>query len=216
MINKIDNLCPLCKNKGELFFQSRTKKIIFYRCNNCLGLFLSKELILSNEDEFKRYKKHNNDINDIKYQNFVNPILDFTFNNFNKENKGLDFGSGSGPVISKLLMDKEYNIKQYDPYFSNNPKLLDKKYDYIICCEVIEHFNNPYKEFKLLKELLNPKGMIICMTNIYNEEIVFKDWNYKNDKTHIFIYQKETLNFIKEKYGFNDILIKDRLIVFYN
>jgi len=37
---------------------------------------------------------------------------------FNTNHKGLDFGAGTGPVISKVLKDKGYCIAQYDIFFS--------------------------------------------------------------------------------------------------
>jgi len=102
---------------------------------------------------------HNNDVNDSGYHKFVSPIVNAVLNDFLPEHKGLDFGAGTGPVISKLLTDRNYQIKQYDPYFFNLPELLQKKYDYIVCCEVIEHFYDPDKEFQLLKSLLKARNV---------------------------------------------------------
>ncbi|WP_321540387.1 methyltransferase domain-containing protein [Flavobacterium piscinae] len=67
---------------------------------------------------------------------------------FSSKHSGLDFGSGTNSVIVKLLKDKNYNIVEYDPFFSNQPEVLEKRYDYITCCEVIEHFHHPFEEFK--------------------------------------------------------------------
>jgi len=128
--------------------------------------------------------------------------------------KGLDFGAGTGPVISKMLSDKRYDIKQYDPFFHNEPQLLRDKYDYVICCEVIEHFHQPAKEWERLKNLLLPGGSVICMTHIYEPSIDFPKWYYKNDETHVFIYMKETLEWLREKYGFCSLTIKERLVCF--
>ena len=119
-------------------------------------------------------------------------------------------------MISKVLKDYDYQIAQYDPFFHNFPDLLKYKYDYIACCEVIEHFYNPHKEFELLKNLLHQDGKLYCMTDIYDNNIDFYKWYYKNDPTHVFIYQKETFQWIKEKFGFSDVQINERLIVFSN
>jgi len=160
--------------------------------------------------------KHNNDVDDINYQKFVSPIILSIIRDFTHQSKGLDFGAGSGSAITKILTDHNYNIVQYDPFFHNDPDLLNDKYDCIACCEVIEHFHNPKKEFILLKNLLKKNGKLYCMTNIYNDNIDFHTWDYKNDITHIFIYQKETIHWIKEKYGFTDVEIEGRLITFFN
>ena len=164
----------------------------------------------------KRYKEHINDVEDKNYQKFVSPITSGIMNDFLTEHLGLDFGAGTGPVISKILTDNNYKIKQYDPFFSNFPELLvEKKYDYIACCEVIEHFHNPKKEFKLLKSLLKKDGKLYCMTELYNEGTTpFKNWYYMNDKTHVFIYHKDTINWITEEFEFSDVVIDGKLIVF--
>ena len=163
-----------------------------------------------------RYKEHNNDIEDEKYQKFVSPISSSIMRDFTHNNKGLDFGAGTGPVISKILKDNDFLIEQYDPFFHNYPDLLEEKYDYIACCEVMEHFHNPKKEFGLLKKLLLQDGKLYCMTDIYNKNINFHNWYYKNDPTHVFIYHKETVNWIKEKFGFLNVTIEDRLVTYFN
>jgi len=207
MQEKIIELCPLCQNPGEAFNEDE-----LFICKNCLGIFRPKKSQLTPFEEKLRYKTHNNDVNDKRYQKFVSPITTSILNEFTPKDTGLDFGAGTGPVISKILKEKNYNISQYDPFFYNNPELLEEKYDYIACCEVIEHFYNPQKEFKLLKKLLKPKGILYCMTHIYNPDIQFADWYYKKDPTHVFIYQKETFKWIKKQFDFSTMTIDDRLI----
>ncbi len=207
-----ENNCPLCNSNSEEFFQ--TKKRLYHQCSTCRSIFMDLSQRHSAKDELTRYKEHNNDVTDKRYQNFVSPITTAIFNNFNTIDKGLDFGAGPGPVISKILTDKNFDIKLYDPYFHNNQKLLDNKYDYIVCCEVIEHFYNPFKEFSLLKQLLATNGKLYCMTDIYSKDVNFKSWYYKDDLTHVFIFQKDTILWIKEKFKFTEAIIDGRLITF--
>ena len=204
--------CPLCQSSAEIFYQQKNR--IYYQCNNCLGIFVDKKLLPDREDEEFRYREHNNDIEDKGYQKFVSPITQAIFRDFTSNHLGLDFGAGTGPVISKVLKDRNFNIKEYDPFFHNYPQLLENKYDYIACCEVIEHFHDPYKEFALLKSLISPNGKLYCLTHIYKPEITFDNWYYKNDRTHVFFYQKETLEWIKEEFGFSEMIIEGRLITF--
>jgi 2-polyprenyl-3-methyl-5-hydroxy-6-metoxy-1,4-benzoquinol methylase len=151
-------------------------------------------------------------VEDKGYQKFVQPIVAIVLTNFNKKHVGLDFGCGPGPVISKLLRDQEYQITTYDPIFDANIAALKTTYDYIVCCEVIEHFHNPVKEFKLLKSLLKPNGKLICKTDLYSEAIDFKKWYYKNDQTHVIFYHKKTFNWIQQHIGFSKISISNRII----
>lgn len=201
--------CPLCTNLAEVFF-----KDIYYLCPACGGIFRPEHLLLSPEREKSRYETHNNDVNDVRYQNFVAPIVNAIIRDFAPRHRGLDFGAGTGPVISKLLGDQAYQTSLYDPFFHNHPQLLQQQYDYIICCEVIEHFYHPAREFALLKSLLKDNGKLYCMTELYRPHINFAKWRYQNDETHVFLYQPQTLELIRHNTGFASMSIDDRLIEF--
>ena len=213
---KYASLCPLCG--GEKYFFKRYNRRSYYKCEKCKGVSLDKNYYPTPEEEKKRYLEHNNDVHDIRYQNFVSPIVSAIRNDFTKQHKGLDYGAGTGPVITKLLTDYSYDIKPYDPYFYNYPDYLKQKYDYIACCEVIKHFYNPYNEFRKLKRMLNKDGKLYCKTELLKENITFENWYYKNDLTHVFFYTEKSLQWVKENFSFSNIIIKhkDRLIIFWN
>ncbi|MDY8133982.1 class I SAM-dependent methyltransferase [Aquimarina sp. 2201CG5-10] len=172
------------------------------------------DFFLTPKAEEARYQLHNNNVEDPGYQKFVSPIVQTIFNDFDCNHQGLDFGSGTAPVITSLLHKQKYNVTTYDPFFNPDQKALEKTYDYIICCEVMEHFYNPAKEFELLYSLLKKDGVLYCKTNLFNESIDFKTWWYKNDDTHVFFYTRETLEWICNKYGFKNLNNAKNLIVF--
>ena len=206
--------CPLCNSTATLFCEK--PKHLFYKCNTCDGIFRPKHTFLTAEEEKEHYEKHNNDVYDERYQIFVSPIVNAILQDFSPEAKGLDFGSGTGPVIAKMLTDKGYQVQNYDLFFANEPSLLKEKYDYVSCCEVMEHFHHPYKEFELLKSLLLRKGKLYCKTVVYNHQMPFENWYYKDDFTHVFIYQPKTLEWIKTEFHFSNLIIKEKLLVFEN
>jgi len=205
--------CPLCATLSDIYLNSNS---IYYRCKECCGIFAHKRDLIDLESEKEVYLQHTNDVEDKNYQKFVSPITDVILKDFTPNSEGLDFGAGTGPVLSKVLEDNGFNIKQYDPFFHNYPKLLENRYDYIASCEVIEHFHNPYKEFKLLKNMLKPDAKLYLMTEIYNNGIDFASWYYKNDPTHIFFYSKESLLWIKNEFDFKSVSINKRLVIFEN
>ena len=213
MDNNQLNSCPLCTASGTVFYEF--KKLLYFQCSNCSGIFMCKNLRPDSESEKLRYEEHINDVEDKGYQKFVSPITSAILKEFSPADKGLDFGAGTGPVISKMLNDNNFSIVQYDPFFHNYPNLLNTKYNYIACCEVMEHFYHPKKEFKLLRNLLQPNGKLYCMTDLYDESIDFHKWYYKNDQTHVFIYHKNSIHWIQKKIGFSDVTINGRLITFY-
>lgn len=208
--------CTLCETPLTTIYFS-TKKNIFYECGGCGSILRSQESFLKSDSEKARYETHNNDVNDIRYQNFVSPITNAVKKSFSPEyTLGLDFGAGPGPVITKILEDNHYKVNLYDPFFYPDKSVLEQAYDYIVCCEVIEHFHHPGKEFELLKSLLKPEGKLFCMTDIYTKEKDFENWYYKNDPTHVFFYTPDSLKWIEKELGFKSLSVNNRLIVFEN
>jgi hypothetical protein len=198
--------CPLCQTPGQPIHPG------YHACPQCAGIFLNPEHLPTAQVEKKRYLTHNNDIHDPGYQAFVSPIVQAVLAQYTPQHTGLDFGAGTGPVISHLLQQQGYLVKPYDPFFHPHPEHLTQTYDYIVCCEVIEHFHHPAREFALLKKLLNPGGSLFCMTQLYQPHIQFETWYYKNDETHVFFYQPQTFEWIKAHFGFTHLYIQNRLI----
>jgi SAM-dependent methyltransferase len=206
-------ICPLCRNKSYPLYEGSGK--IYFSCAVCGGIFVPQEFHLPIEKEKKRYMEHNNDVRDPSYRKFVSPVVDFVLRHFSAgKHEGLDFGSGTGPVITAMLEEKGYKISLYDPFFHPKRENLLRKYDFIIASEVIEHFKNPAYEFRLLADILKNPGALVCMTDVYDPRGVFAEWYYKNDPTHIFFYSKKTMEYIRNAYGFRFIIRGGRLTVF--
>ena len=167
---------------------------------------------LSAKQEKAIYETHINDVNDIRYQNFTSPITYFVLEHCLAKHKGLDFGSGTGPVISSVLMKNGYDIVQYDPFFAPQQELLNNSYDYIVSCEVFEHFYQPKLEIDRLISLLNDDGYLLIMTILYHQHIDFKTWSYRKDPSHVFIYRKETIEYIAKRKNLEIEIITDRFI----
>ncbi|MDY6827017.1 MAG: class I SAM-dependent methyltransferase [Bacillota bacterium] len=165
-------------------------------------------------EEKLRYDKHINDINDPGYRNFVRSLVEEVVKDFTVGKEGLDFGAGPGPVVAAMLGEKGYRLALYDVFYHPDELVLNKSYDFIICSEVIEHFRSPADEFRKLRRLLRPGGRLYCMTEIYTEEIDFKNWPYKNDSTHLFFYHPLAFQWIEKKIGFNSLVFKGRLIIY--
>ena len=203
-------ICRLCGSAGHPFYGN-----LFYTCPVCRGLYRPVSALPDPEKEKERYLKHRNDPSDKGYRNFVAPLFRAVTKDFTCHSRGLDFGSGPGSAIAAMLKEKEYDISAYDPFFCDDKNRLNQPYDFIICCEVIEHFHYPVNEFNLLVSLMKPDSVLYCMTDLYNETIDFSSWYYKNDFTHVFIYRKETIQWIQNKYSLHSEIDNNRLIRFY-
>ena len=204
--------CPLCSTESALFYTYKTRQ--YYSCPNCYGVFLDPEALPKPYDEKERYTRHDNDVNDERYRNFVRPLFDVIRKNCSPQHKGLDYGAGTGPVIAAMLREEHYTIALYDPFFHPNTEALTQKYDYIVCSEVVEHFHKPMRDFSLLYKLLIPNGKLLCLTSVFYNHIDFARWYYKNDKTHSFFYRPETLKYISQILGFAHMQLEKNVVVF--
>ncbi len=185
----------------------------YFICHTCGAYVKHKKHYIASIKEKERYELHNNDVHDTRYQIFTSPITNAILKNQIKEQIGLDFGCGTGPVISKQLTEKGYLVVLYDPYFYPNPEYLNNHYDYIFSCEVFEHFHNPKREIEKLVWLLKPKGRLYIMTHLHQPDIDFRNWYYRKDPTHVFIYSRQTIEYIAAKYSLVVEEITERMIV---
>lgn len=210
MIQKLS--CPLClQNEIKSSFTNFNRT--FYECDVCHLIFVDPCHFLDRESEKKRYETHENDVLDPGYQKFVTPLFQAIKTKVSPEKRGLDFGAGTGPVLTKLLKDSGYEVELYDPFFHPNRSALEKTYDFIFASEVVEHFYYPRKDFALLGSLLLPAGFLFLMTLIMTEETPRETWFYLKDPTHVCAYSIKTFEWMKNHYGFSKLEVYEPRVV---
>jgi len=62
-------ICTLC---GLAFINKKDE--YYYDCDNCKAIVKDEKYYLTVDKEKAIYETHNNDVNDIRYQNFTMPI----------------------------------------------------------------------------------------------------------------------------------------------
>ena len=192
-------VCTLCGGTVQLLVEGRNGR--YFACDVCGGIGLDEASHLSWQAERTHYETHNNDVHDTRYQAFVQPIVQAVQVDYPPGSRGLDFGCGTGPVITYLLRQAGYEMALFDPFFVPEASVLAQHYDFIVCCEVIEHFRQPADEFRLLNRCLAPEGALYCMTEVVPEGVPFEQWYYTNDPTHVFLYREETLQWLAATYS---------------
>ncbi len=200
--------CPLCRNieNHTLVKGADTRK--YFHCNNCHLIFVAPDFYLSAEAEQARYQFHQNNIEDAGYVAFLNKAIQPALPFLNTTMKGLDYGCGPMPTLSKLLQQQGFACADYDPYFF--PELnTNHQYEFIFATECFEHFFQPEKELKTILSLLNDNGLLIIMTEQWQTVEHFATWYYPKDPTHVCFYHNNTFNFIAEKFQF-EILHNDK------
>ena len=202
--------CLLCHNDSN-DFEADT-----FLCPVCKLVFKNPDIFLSAEEDVTRYSHHNNVSTDQGYLDFlgklVNPLKEFLPKKFT----ALDFGCGPGPTLSGLLEHLGGVVENYDPiFFPDGHLLIPDSYDVVTSTEVVEHFKTPGFDWELLVGLVKDGGLLGIMTQIYSPDIDYKKWWYKNDPTHIVFYQKETFDFIAEKYNLEILYCDNKSITIF-
>lgn len=206
--------CPICSNPTYLYyFHTKHSKQHYYRCIDCHSVAMHPKYYLTREEEKARYLTHNNDVEDPRYQKFVHPVVQAVTNRVKEGCHGLDYGAGTGPVVTKMLREKGYKMTTYDPLFIPNIDALNTTYDFIVCCEVVEHFHQVQREFTQFYQLLKSSGLLIIKTELLSSDIDFPSWYYIKDPTHTLLYSPKGMSILLKKYCFKSIKLTQRLIV---
>lgn len=203
---------------SNLLIEKKYSKLSYFHCKSCDLIFLNPEQRLDHQQEKQRYLKHENNVLDLGYQKFAAGLHKIILENVTVASVGLDYGSGKDSAISYMLSQSGYAIRKFDPYFLNDSEALGENfYDYIVVCEVAEHFYKPKAEFFKLKSYLKNNGSLFVMTSLVTDQINFETWSYRRDSTHVCFYSKNTCDFIKDFFGFKHMRIEqNQLIVFFN
>jgi 2-polyprenyl-3-methyl-5-hydroxy-6-metoxy-1,4-benzoquinol methylase len=205
-------MCPLCSDTARHY--ARDKKRDYFRCPTCYLIFVPKKFHLPPPLEKSLYDYHQNDPLDAGYRNFLGKIAEPLTKLLKPGMRGLDFGSGPGPTLYLMLKELGFPTDIYDPFYADNPKMLEKQYDFVTCTEVAEHFCDPKGSFDKLTGLVKPKGYLALMTLFWKDGMSFADWWYKNDTTHVAFYSRRTIRWLEKKYGLRALHLDERAVIF--
>lgn len=171
-------------------------------CDNCGFIYKQTQYQVNEKNEKATYDQHQNTFESTGYVNMFESFIEAFIEPVEGLKKGLEFGSGPGPVLYELLKRKGYDMMHYDPFYHPDMTYQTKAFDFITTTEVAEHFAHPIEEFEHLKSLLKPGGYLFVMTsfNKYDRED-FLSWWYRRDNTHISFYTIETFQYIAKTTG---------------
>lgn len=116
----------------------------------------------------------------------------------------LDFGCGMGTFVEACRRD--LNLKAWGtdiilPRFGKDwflPK-VDRRFDIVVACEVMEHVATPVDTFRRMREMLKPGGALAFQTAQYDPPSTGRDWWYIGpDNGHISLYSRQALDHLFE------------------
>ena len=208
------NTCKVCRSSNLNFFL-KSGELVYWDCNTCGAKFLDPKNYVSNNYEKKHYLKHNNSINDTKYKKFLLKLIVPMKDKITINDIGLDYGCGFAPALVNIFKSYGFKVELYDPFFFPDKDVLFKKYKFITCSEVVEHFFNPYEEFEKINKLLDNNSWFGIMTTFLPKDELFENWYYRRDPTHVVFYKKQTFQHIGFQKNWQVFFPSENIVLFY-
>jgi hypothetical protein len=192
--------CRLCgsENCAEILQDQRRR---YYRCPTCELVFVPVADHVTHIEEKKRYDLHDNGPGQKGYLDFLHDLVSVVEGLCGRSDRILDYGSGRNAVLTGLLRGKGYDCTPYDPLYAIGPRALDRCYDTIILCEVVEHLRDLQKETALLKRAAGQRGKVVIRTQPYPSLEKFGTWWYKNDCTHVNFFCPAAIDVLAAQLG---------------
>lgn len=183
--------CPLCAGmRVSPYFRDSRRP--FLQCNTCKLVFVPADWHLDPDREKAQYDLHQNDPHDSGYRVFLSRLVAPLLERLSPGARGLDFGCGPGPALSRVLCDAGFEVALFDKFYATDESPLTRKYEFITATEVVEHLRRPGWELERLWSLLSSRGWLGIMTKLVRDPVAFASWHYKNDPTHICFYSPDT------------------------
>lgn len=192
--------CTLCGNKEITPVASAGDYRSYHHCQNCHLIFADEGYRLSRKTERSRYSLHNNGIDKRGYVEFLGRVIQPCLPFLTRQMRGLDYGCGPQPTLSKILANFRLVCYDYDPLFDF--KHPYQEYDFVFATECFEHFYLPGKEFNNINSLLKSKGYLGIMTERWESRNQFDQWYYKRDPTHVSFFHWKTFLYICRNFGY--------------
>lgn len=192
--------CPVCLEQGSRCF-ALTGSRTYWRCRCCEATFLDPADLPDRSVEEAEYRLHVNDVDDPGYRRFLARLAEPLLAVLLPGSEGLDFGCGPGPALAAMLREAGHSVALYDPLFFDDPPSLERRYDFVCCSEVVEHFHRPATAFAQLDGLLRPGAWLGVMTRFLGDGVDFERWHYRRDPTHVVFYREQTFRVLAQRRG---------------
>ena len=193
-------LCPLCTTSDQTAALRGADERDYHHCGVCHLIFADPVHRLPEAQERAHYQTHENSIDQPGYVRFLSRVLEPMLPHLDSGMRGLDYGCGPGPTLSRLVRRQGIACDDYDPLFADRP--LRPPYDFLFSTECFEHFHHPAAEIGRIHSLLKPGSLLGIMTERWTTLPAFSTWYYTRDPTHVSFYHAETFAFLCDRFGF--------------
>ncbi|PMG78687.1 methyltransferase [Shewanella sp. 10N.286.51.B7] len=203
--------CPLCSHTAEFFIQD--KKRAFYSCPQCQLVFANPQSHLMPAAQLQRYGRANKAAKQKQLVQFIQPLL----GQISAQQEGPLTGLNFGRVLDQASLDiielAGHRLNQYDPFIKSDQQIFNQQYDFICCYRVLEHFQQPLKEWSLITNLLKNGGWLAISTSLLTDLAHFSKWHFKNNPTHVSFYQQQTFEYLAQNSEFKLLFAAKELVL---
>ena len=193
-------ICPLCEG-ADVSNYYRDKVRGYLQCGTCRLVFVPPYEHLTAVEEKAYYDLHENRPDDPGYRKFLSRLFDPLIARLPPNARGLDFGSGPGPTLSRMFAEAGYEVALYDPYYAPDISVLSAQYVFITMTEVVEHLAAPGMELDRLWNCLSPGGWLGIMTKRVRDPQAFRRWHYITDPTHVSYFSEATFQWLVARWS---------------
>jgi len=207
-----DLMCCICGSQSKFIMFMRGVK--YFRCSKCKlvqsSYYRSKDLYCNVYKSKVHTSSARSGCRELFFVEWGSRLLNLDTPRI------LIFAPGSTPTF-KILSEQGADVYAADisdglPYSDRfihlrKDKLPDIEFDIITMVEIIEHFDNPVGEFRMLSKHLAPEGIIAGTTDFYQGGAI---WNniYLFPKDHISYFHHDSLSYLCDLLGLNCTLFK--------
>ncbi len=204
--------CPLCLSPQTThYFDDQRQNWLYWLCQHCDFVFRDSKSLLPASEERARYETHNNGIESPGYVDFLMPVVKTLLPYLKSGDRGLDFGSGPGPILNILFEREGFVLRNYDPYFEPLDLKNLNPFEFVTCTEVFEHLYSPHREMEIITSLVKAGGFLLFMTQFRKDLSQFCNWSYRMDNTHVGFLNDKSLSWLAQNWGFEILSHQDRI-----
>ncbi len=216
MVNPQGERCPLCGSEAEPFHRvsNRAMRRDFVHCGVCDLVSAPRRFHVGPDAERHRYLEHDNDPDDADYRAFLGRLWEHLRPRLEPGSHGMDYGAGPGPALAAMMREDGFEVSLYDKLFHLDRAALARTYDFIVCTETVEHFDDPAREFDTLDRLLKPSGWLGIMTAMLDDWAGFPEWHYHRDPTHVGFYTERVMRWIADRHGWEAEFPRENVTLF--
>jgi 2-polyprenyl-6-hydroxyphenyl methylase/3-demethylubiquinone-9 3-methyltransferase len=173
--------------------------IYYHRCTRCRLIFTVAFDHFSNQDFLdhiynESYALVDPDYAESRPRNSADAVT--LMLGGHKQISILDYGGGNGNLAIALRASGFTDVDTYDPFVPEHATHPDRRYDCILCFEVVEHTPQPADTFRDIDSLLKPDGLVIFSTLVQPSDIetLGVSWWYVAPRNgHVSLYTQSAL-----------------------